>query len=187
MGLDELQRPREILLVEDNPADAYLVGEALKGLQVPTHLSVAGDGRAALAVLRHEGPYTGTDTPDLILLDLNLPHQPGLEILAEVKADPFLRHIPVLVLTTSQAPDDIVQSYELGANSYLTKPFGLDAFLKMMQALEEFWLVAATLPPPLDRAPARPGRPALLAGRQNKAEQGRGGLPPPAARQGAGD
>jgi chemotaxis family two-component system response regulator Rcp1 len=158
-----MERPVEILLVEDNPGDVCLMTEVLRESQGRPHLSVVHDGVEALALLRREGQYAGAGRPDLILLDLNLPHRPGLEILAEVKADPFLRRIPVLVLTTSQAPDDIVQSYELGANSYLTKPFGLEAFLKMMQALEEFWLVAATLPPPLDHTPARPGRPTRLA------------------------
>jgi CheY-like chemotaxis protein len=138
--------PVEILLVEDNPGDVRLTLEALKEGRVLNHLSVAGDGLEALAFLRREGRYADAPRPDLILLDLNLPKKDGREVLAEIKADDSLKRIPVVVLTTSQAEQDILRSYSLHANCYITKPVELDEFLKVLQTIEDFWLTIVKLP-----------------------------------------
>jgi two-component system, chemotaxis family, response regulator Rcp1 len=140
-------RPVEILLVEDNPADARLVREALKGGRVPSHLSHARDGVEALESLRGQGGFGGAARPDLILLDLNLPRKDGLEVLAEIKSDPELRRIPVVVLTTSEAEQDIVQAYDLHANCYITKPMDLEELGIILRHLEDFWLTIVRLPP----------------------------------------
>jgi chemotaxis family two-component system response regulator Rcp1 len=139
-------KPTEILVVEDNPADIRLLQEVLKELNVQTHLSLVHDGTEVLAFLRREGPYTQAAQPDLILLDLNLPGKTGLEVLAEVSAEPSLRRIPSVVLSSSQVAEDIVRSYELCANCYLVKPIDLVEFRRLVQTLHDFWLTAAELP-----------------------------------------
>jgi CheY-like chemotaxis protein len=139
-------RPVEILLVEDNPGDVRLTIEALREGKVRNHLSVAEDGEEALAFLRREGSHAGAPRPDLILLDLNLPRKDGREVLAEIKADPRLRSIPVVILTTSQADQDVARSYELSANCYVTKPIDLEQFIGVVRSIETFWLTIVTLP-----------------------------------------
>jgi two-component system, chemotaxis family, response regulator Rcp1 len=140
-------RTIDILLVEDSLADIRLTREALKEAKVVNALHVVQDGMAALAFLHNEGPYAGSPRPDLILLDLNLPKKNGREVLAEIKQDGNLKRIPVVVLTTSRAEEDIVRSYDLHANAYVTKPVGLKQFLDVVRATEEFWLAVVTLPP----------------------------------------
>ena len=138
--------PLEVLLVEDNPADVRLTIEALKDAKVPTRLHVARDGVEAIRLLRDD---TGlVPRPDLILLDLNLPRKDGREVLAEVKKDETLRHIPVVILTTSQAEQDILQSYRLGANAFVTKPVEIDHFFEVVRSMEHFWLEVARLARP---------------------------------------
>jgi two-component system, chemotaxis family, response regulator Rcp1 len=137
----------EILLVEDNPGDVRLTKEALRDSKLRNRLIVAEDGVEALAVLRKEGRYVSTATPDLILLDLNLPRKSGREVLAEIKADPILRHIPVVVLTTSSADKDIIDVYDLQANCYVVKPVGLNEFITIVRSIEDFWLSIVKLPP----------------------------------------
>jgi CheY-like chemotaxis protein len=138
--------PIEILLVEDNPGDARLTREALKDGRVHHNLSVAADGEEALAFLRREGRFTEAPRPDLILLDLNIPKKDGRQVLAEIKADPELIRIPVVVLTTSKAEEDIARSYELHANCYINKPVDLDQFIRVVKAIEDFWLTIVRLP-----------------------------------------
>ncbi len=135
--------PIEILLVEDNPADVRLTQEALREGKVRNNLSIARDGEEALAFLRREG----TPRPDLILLDLNLPRRDGREVLKEIKSDPALRTIPVVVLTTSEAEADILKSYALHANCYITKPVDLDQFITVVKSIDDFWLTIVRLPP----------------------------------------
>ena len=137
----------KVLLVEDNPGDVRLTREALRDSKLRNHLIVAEDGIEALAVLRKEGQYASIATPDLILLDLNLPRKSGREVLAEIKADPILRHIPVVVLTTSSADQDIVDVYDLQANCYVVKPVGLNEFITIVRSIEDFWLSIVKLPP----------------------------------------
>jgi len=132
--------PIEILLVEDNPGDARLTREALRDAKVRNRLHVAADGVDALAFLRREGKHAAVPKPDLILLDLNLPKKDGREVLDEIKRDDGLRHIPVVILTTSQAERDIAESYRLRANAYVTKPVDLEQFLKVVRSIEHFWL-----------------------------------------------
>jgi CheY-like chemotaxis protein len=139
-------RPVEVLLVEDNPGDVRLMQESLREGKVRVRLAVAADGEEALALLRREGPYAAAARPDLILLDLNLPRKDGREVLAEIKADPHLRRIPVVVLTSSQAEKDIAISYDLNANCYVTKPVDLQQFMSVVRSIEEFWLTVVTLP-----------------------------------------
>ena len=146
MNLRGVSRPVEILLVEDNPDDVALTEEALRVGKVWNNLSVARDGVEALQFLRRTGEYTDAPHPDLILLDLNLPRKDGHEVLAEIKVDDDLKHIPVVVLTTSQAEQDIVNSYALHANCYVTKPVDLDEFIKIVQSIEEFWFTVVKLP-----------------------------------------
>lgn len=136
----------EVLLVEDNPGDIRLMQEAMREGPVQNTLHVVRDGVEALAFLRHNGVYSDVPRPDLILLDLNLPKKDGREVLAEIKRDPLLRRIPVVILTTSNADNDIVQSYDLHANCYLTKPMDLEQFLGIVQAIERFWLELVRLP-----------------------------------------
>lgn len=136
----------EILLVEDNVGDARLTLEAFKEGKVINNLTVMPDGVEALAYLRRQGPYAGARTPDLILLDLNLPRMDGRQLLAEIKADPELVTIPVVVLTTSASQDDIARAYSHHANCYITKPVDLDQFLKVIQSIESFWLSLVKLP-----------------------------------------
>jgi two-component system response regulator len=144
--LTKRNRPIELLLVEDNPADVVLMRAMLQELQVPAQLSVVEDGAAALSFLRREAPYTMAVHPDLILLDLNLPKKPGLEVLAEISADSCLRRIPLIVLSSSQAEEDIARSYELCANCYITKPNELAQLRQAVRLIEEFWLTLAALP-----------------------------------------
>jgi CheY-like chemotaxis protein len=139
-------KPLQILLVEDNPGDVRLTREALKDGKMYHQLSVAVDGVEAMAFLRHEGQYADAPRPDLILLDLNLPRKDGREVLTEIKADDHLKRIPVVVLTTSAAEHDILTSYDLHANCYITKPVDLDQFLKVVQWVEDFWLTIVRLP-----------------------------------------
>jgi CheY-like chemotaxis protein len=139
-------RAVEILLVEDNPGDARLTMEALREGVVCNHVTHVHDGEEALALLRRAGPYTGAPRPDLILLDLNLPRKDGREVLAQIKNDDRLRRIPVVVLTTSEADEDVLNVYNLNANCYVTKPMGLDEFLQAVRAIENFWLSVVKLP-----------------------------------------
>jgi two-component system, chemotaxis family, response regulator Rcp1 len=141
-----MDRPVEILLVEDNMADVRLTEEALREAPAPYSLHVIRDGEEAMAFLRQDGPYKDVPRPDIILLDLNMPRKGGREVLAEIKADPDLRRIPVIILTTSADTEDIRQAYDLHANSYLVKPVDLSRFFTVISALEGFWLFAATLP-----------------------------------------
>jgi len=136
----------EILLVEDNAGDARLALEALREAKVHNHLSWVTDGVEALAFLRREGPYAQSARPDLILLDLNLPRKDGREVLAEIKADTNFRRIPVVILTTSQAEEDILKAYHLNANCYISKPVDLDQFMKVIKTIKEFWLTIVKLP-----------------------------------------
>lgn len=140
-------RPIEILLVEDNPADVRLTREALADGKVRNNLHVIPDGVAALEFLRCQGAYAGSPKPDLILLDLNLPCKNGHEVLAEIKEDEHLAGIPVVVLTTSEDEDDILKSYQLHANCYVTKPVGLDQFISVVRQIDSFWLEVVKLPP----------------------------------------
>jgi len=136
----------EILLVEDNPADVRLTREALKEGIIVNNLSVVYDGVDAMAFLRRQGKYALAPRPDIILLDLNLPKKDGREVLAELKEDPNLRRIPVVVLTTSKAEQDILKAYDLHANCYVTKPLDLDEFMILVRSIEEFWLAVVRLP-----------------------------------------
>ncbi len=135
-------RPIEILLVEDNPGDVRLTIEALRESKVRNNLQVASDGVQALDRLRTAGAIR----PDLILLDLNLPKKDGREVLGEIKADPTLKTIPVVILTTSSAEQDVLKSYELQANCYITKPVDLEQFITVVKSIEDFWLTIVTLP-----------------------------------------
>ena len=137
----------EVLLVEDNPGDVRLTREALKEGKVRNNLSVARDGVEALAFLRREGEHAAAPRPDVILLDLNLPRKDGREVLEEIKADPALRSIPVVILTSSEAERDIVQAYALHANCYITKPVDLDQFITVVKSIEDFWFTIVKLPP----------------------------------------
>jgi len=137
----------EILMVEDNPGDVRLTREALKGGKVLNRLHVAEDGVAALDFLYRRPPYQDAPRPDLVLLDLNLPKMDGREVLARIKSDESLRLIPVVVLTTSQAEEDVLRAYRLNANCYVTKPVDLHQFNRIVQAIEEFWLTVVRLPP----------------------------------------
>jgi CheY-like chemotaxis protein len=137
----------EILLVEDNPGDVRLTKEALRDAKVRNTMETVPDGVEAMAFLHKEGRYQHSTRPDLILLDLNLPKKSGLEVLKEVKADEDLRRIPVVVLTTSQAEQDIVRSYDSHANAYIAKPVELSQFIAVVKAIEDFWLEIVRLPP----------------------------------------
>jgi CheY-like chemotaxis protein len=139
--------PAEILLVEDNPADVRLTQEVLRRGGRAHHLNIARDGEQAMKMLRREGEYKALPTPDLILLDLNLPRKDGREVLAELKEDPRLRSIPVVILTTSRADRDVTTCYSLHANSYITKPVDLGEFESLMRELEKYWLGMVVLPP----------------------------------------
>ncbi len=143
--------PVEFLLVEDDERDARLAVEALKESKVNNNLYHVRDGVEAMAFLRGEGEYAGMPLPDLVLLDLNMPRKDGREVLAEIKEDPRLRVIPVVVLTTSEAERDLVRSYDLHANAYVVKPIDLDRFVEVVQAIENFWFVVVKLPQTAER------------------------------------
>jgi len=139
--------PVEILLAEDNPGDAKLTRKALEQGNIINNLHVVTDGVEALEYLRREGEYADKPRPDLMLLDLNMPRKDGREVLEETKTDADLRRIPVVVMTSSEAEEDIVQSYDLHANAYLTKPIDFDGFLDVVRSIEEFWLSVVKMPP----------------------------------------
>ena len=139
--------PVEILLVEDNPGDERLTREALREGKVYHNLHWVKDGVEAMAFLRRKGRYSSSPRPDIILLDLNLPKKDGREVLQEIKSDEHLRRIPVVVLTTSKAEEDVLRSYDLHANCYVTKPVDLDKFIIVVQSIDRFWLTIVTLPP----------------------------------------
>jgi two-component system, chemotaxis family, response regulator Rcp1 len=139
--------PIEILLVEDSPADAGLTVEALKTAKIANNLSIAEDGEEAMDFLYRRGKHAKAPRPDLILLDLNLPRKDGREVLREIKTDPSLKRIPVVVLTTSKDERDVMGSYEAFANCYITKPVGFEQFMSVVQSVEGFWLAVVTLPP----------------------------------------
>jgi two-component system, chemotaxis family, response regulator Rcp1 len=139
--------PVEILLVEDNPGDYRLTQEALREGKVYNNLHWARDGVEALDFLMRRGSHAAAPRPDIILLDLNLPKKDGREVLSEIKGDPGLRPIPVVILTTSKAEEDILRSYDLHANCYVTKPVDLDKFIVVVQSIDRFWLTVVTLPP----------------------------------------
>jgi chemotaxis family two-component system response regulator Rcp1 len=139
--------PIEILLVEDNPGDARLAMEALKEAKVRNELHWVKDGVQAMEFLRRQGEYADTPRPDVILLDLNLPRKDGREVLAEVKGDEQLRRIPVVILTISADEQDILRSYDMHANCYITKPLDLDQFMQVVRSIEDFWLEIVKLPP----------------------------------------
>lgn len=144
-------RTAEILLVEDNPADVRLTMEAMRESKMRNRVTVVSDGEQALDYLRRRGRFASATRPDLILLDLNLPKKDGREVLQEIKAVDELRRIPVVVLTTSQAEEDICRTYDLHANCYITKPMDLDRFIEVVQQIEGFWLSIVSLP---DRLPS---------------------------------
>ena len=146
MNDQTIGRPIEILLVEDNPGDVRLTVEALKENKMYNPLHVVEDGREALSFLHQEGEYTETPRPGLILLDLNLPKKDGREVLKEIKSDEDLKQIPVVILTTSKAEEDVLKTYDLHANCYITKPVDLDQFIKVVKSIEEFWLSIVKLP-----------------------------------------
>jgi chemotaxis family two-component system response regulator Rcp1 len=137
----------EILLVEDNPGDVRLTREAFKEGKVLNNLHVSADGVEALEFLQKKGQFTDAVRPDIILLDLNLPRKDGRELLADIKNDPDLRRIPVVILTTSKAEEDIIKTYDLHANCYITKPVDLDQFIAVIKTVEEFWFTIVKLPP----------------------------------------
>ena len=139
-------KPVEILLVEDSPGDVRLTQEALREAKVHNRMSVVEDGEKAMAFLRQEAPYADSPRPDIILLDLNLPRKDGREVLQEIKKDPLLKRIPVVVLTTSRAEEDIYHAYELHANCYITKPVDFEQFMQVIHSIEDFWLTVVKLP-----------------------------------------
>jgi two-component system, chemotaxis family, response regulator Rcp1 len=145
---DSPRGPLGVLLVEDDPGDVMIAEEALKASRLKSKLTVVPDGVEALKYLRREEGYADAERPDLILLDLNLPKMTGHEVLAEVKADPTLRKIPIVVLTTSGATEDVVRSYDLHANVFVTKPVDFDHFTAVIKQIDDFFLTVAQLPPP---------------------------------------
>ncbi len=147
MDDEHIGKPIEILLVEDNPGDIRLTREGLKEGRIFNNLSVVEDGVEAMAFLRREGDYADAPRPDLVLLDLNLPKKDGREVLKEIKSDPKLRRIPVVILTTSRAEEDIMGTYDQHANCYITKPVDFDQFVNVVKTIEDFWLTIVRLPP----------------------------------------
>lgn len=147
MRTREFQEPIDILLVEDNDSDALLVAVALSKAKVPNRLHRVSDGQAALEFLHQQGRYVNAPRPQLILLDLNLPKRSGSEVLAEIKEDEYLKTIPVVVLTSSRSPEDILQVYSHYANCYINKPVGGEDFSVVVQSIEDFWFSVVTLPP----------------------------------------
>lgn len=146
MDIDSLGRPANFLLVEDNPGDVRLTQEALKSHKVKNNLHVVNDGEEAMAFLRKQGRYKDAPRPDIILLDLNLPKKDGREVLAEIKSEPGLKTIPVVIISSSEAEQDIIKSYDLNANCYVTKPVNFDRFIKVVQSINDFWLTIVKLP-----------------------------------------
>lgn len=147
MDMEDIPKAVNILLVEDNPGDVRLVVESLKESKRPTNLITVKDGVEAIAYLHREGIYANEVRPDIILLDLNLPRKNGKEVLKEIKKDPGLKRIPVIVLTASSAERDIINSYDLNANCYITKPVSLEQFTEVIKSIENFWLKVVKLPP----------------------------------------
>lgn len=147
MSNDFVGRPVEILLVEDNAGDVRLAREGLRECKLLNNLHVAEDGVRALAFLRRQGEHAKAPRPDLIMLDLNLPRKDGREVLREIKEDDELKRIPVVILTTSKAEEDIVKSYSLHANCYVTKPLAIEQFITVVKAIESFWFTIVKLPP----------------------------------------
>ena len=146
MGIAEAGRPIEILLVEDSAADVGLTVEAFRDAKIQNRMSVVEDGVEAMAFLRREGSHARAPRPDLILLDLNLPRKDGRQVLKEIKADPALRNIPIVVLTTSKGEEDVLRAYELHANCYVKKPVDFNRFMEVVKSIESFWLTVVTLP-----------------------------------------
>jgi chemotaxis family two-component system response regulator Rcp1 len=146
MHPSSMVKPIDILLVEDNPGDADLAREALENSKLHNDLSVVGDGVEAMDFLRRKGKYAQAPRPDLILLDLNLPKKDGREVLAEIKGDPDLKRIPVVILTMSKDEEDVLTSYNLHANCFITKPIDLTQFMKVVKSIEDFWLTIVKLP-----------------------------------------
>jgi two-component system, chemotaxis family, response regulator Rcp1 len=146
--IDQSRPSLGVLLVEDDPGDVLIAQEALRASKVNSRLTVVSDGVEAIAYLRRQGGYADAERPDLILLDLNLPRKSGHEVLAEVKADPSLRKIPIVVLTTSAAAEDVARSYDLHANVFVTKPVDFDHFTEVVRQIDDFFLTVAQLPPP---------------------------------------
>ncbi|GAB4257442.1 MAG: response regulator [Methylomicrobium sp.] len=146
MSLEEMGRAAEFLLVEDNPGDIRLTREALTESKVKNNLNVVGDGEEAMAFLRRQGKYADAPRPDVILLDLNLPKKNGREVLQEIKADPSLKRIPVVIITSSEAEQDVLKTYDLHVNCYVNKPVDLEQFVKVVQSIETFWLTIVKLP-----------------------------------------
>jgi len=144
--METICEPIEILLVEDNPGDVRLTQEVLNDGKVRNNMHVVKDGVDAISFLQQTGEYAGAPRPDIILLDLNLPKKDGREVLADIKADPDLKNIPIVVLTTSSAEQDIFRSYDLHANCYITKPVDLDQFIRVIRSIEDFWLTIVKLP-----------------------------------------
>ena len=143
---EQAGRHAEFLLIEDNPGDVRLTREALMESKLRNNLNVVSDGIEALAFLRRQGQYNDAPRPDVILLDLNLPKKDGREVLAEIKSDPDLKRIPVVIVSSSEAEADILKSYDLHVNCYVTKPVNLDQFIKVVQSIESFWLTIVKLP-----------------------------------------
>ena len=146
MGQGSQVDPIELLIVEDDPGDVLLTREALAGSRIPHNLRVVEDGEAAIAYLRQEGEHADAVRPDLVFLDLNLPRLDGREVLARIKSDPGLRTIPVVILTTSGSQEDVLRSYDLHANAYVTKPVGLEDFTRIVRQVDDFFLTVAQLP-----------------------------------------
>jgi CheY-like chemotaxis protein len=143
----KILQPIEILMADDNKGDVRLALEALKGAKVKNNVHVVGDGVEAMAFLRKEGKYAKMTRPDILLLDLNMPRKGGIEVLKEIKTDDELKTLPVVILTVSQADEDILKSYNLHANCYISKPVDLDQFIKIVKSLEDFWFTIVKLPP----------------------------------------
>jgi len=147
MSETQMFKSVDILMVEDNPGDVDLARIALEESKFKNRLHVVEDGVKAMAFLRRESPYTGASRPDLILLDLNLPRKDGREVLAEIKNDDSLKRIPVVILTTSKSEEDVIKSYNLHANCYITKPIDLNQFIHVVKSIESFWISIVVLPP----------------------------------------
>lgn len=142
----EKAQPITILLIEDNDGDIFLTKKAFQNAKIVNRIDVAKDGEIALDMLRNNGPYKDSVRPDIILMDLNLPKKDGLQVLAEIKLDESLRRIPVVILTSSQAEQDVIKTYNLHASSYITKPIDLEKFHEIVTALEDFWFSVVVLP-----------------------------------------